>query len=75
MYILDGSSFYRDRSKKTELLAKCWDHALNVCFKGFRMLTLAWCDGTTTLPVSFCNMSSENMLEITYFNSRVYLNQ
>ena len=60
MYILDDSSFYRDRSKKTELLAKCWDHALNVCFKGFRMLTLAWCDGATTLPVSFCNMSSEN---------------
>lgn len=62
MYILDDSSYYRDRSKKTELLAKCWDHALNVYFKGFRMLTLAWCDGTTTLPVGFCNMSSENKM-------------
>lgn len=60
MYILDDSSFYRDRSRKTELLAKCWDHALNRNFRGFRMLTLAWSDGSTTLPISFCNMSSEN---------------
>ena len=59
IYILDDSSFYRNRSMKTELLAKCWDHALNRHFRGFRMLTLEWSDGVTALPVSFCNMSSE----------------
>lgn len=59
-FILDDSSFYRNRSKCVELTAKCWDHALNSYFKGFRMLTLEWSDGKTALPVAFCNMSSEN---------------
>lgn len=57
-YVLDDSSFYRNRSKKTELIANCWDHALNRSYMGFRMLTLAWSDGKTALPLSFCNMSS-----------------
>lgn len=57
-YILDDSSFYRNRSKKVELSARCWDHALNRNFIGYRMLTLEWSDGKTTVPVCFCNMSS-----------------
>ena len=59
-YILDDSSFYRNRSKSVELSARCWDHAENRNFTGFRMLTLEWSDGTTALPIVFCNMSSEN---------------
>lgn len=59
-FILDDSSFYRNRSKCVELAARCWDHALNRNFKGFRMLTLEWSDGMTALPIVFCNMSSEN---------------
>lgn len=58
--VADDSSFYRNRSKKVELSAKNWDHALNRCYKGFRMLTLAWTDGVSVLPVSFCNMSTRN---------------
>lgn len=59
-YILDDSSFYRNRSKSVELSARCWDHALNRNFIGYRMLTAEWSDGKTALPVGFCNMSSEN---------------
>lgn len=59
-YILDDSSFYRNRSKKAELSARCWDHAQNRHYTGYRMLTYMWSDGTTTVPVGFCNMSSEN---------------
>lgn len=58
--IADDSSYYRNRSKKVELFARNWDHALNRCYKGFRMLTLAWTDGISVLPVAFCNMSTCN---------------
>ncbi len=33
--ILDDSSFYRDRSKQVELLARCFDHAKQTLFQGF----------------------------------------
>lgn len=59
-YILDDSSFYRDRSNKVELSTRSWDHSNNRGYKGFRMLTPEWSDGKTTVPVGFCNMSSEN---------------
>lgn len=58
MYVLDDSSFYRDRSKRVELLARNWDHALHRNFKGFRMLSMCITDGKTISPVAFCNMSS-----------------
>lgn len=56
--VADDSSYCRNRSKKVELSAKNWDHALKRYYKGFRMLTLAWTDGVSVLPVSFCNMST-----------------
>ena len=58
--IADDSSYYRNRSKKVELFARNWDHALGRHYKGFRMLTLAWTDGISVLPVAFCNMSTCN---------------
>jgi len=58
--VADDSSYYRNRSKKVELLARNWDHAKNRNYNGFRMLTLAWTDGISTLPVAFCNMSTSN---------------
>ena len=58
--IADDSSYYRNRSKKVELSARNWDHALGRYYKGFRMLTLAWTDGISVLPVAFCNMSTCN---------------
>jgi len=58
--VADDSSYCRNRSKKVELSAKNWDHALRRYYTGFRMLTLAWTDGVSVLPVSFCNMSTCN---------------
>lgn len=58
--VADDSSYCRNRSKKVELSATNWDHALRRYYKGFRMLTLAWTDGVSVLPVSFCNMSTCN---------------
>ncbi len=58
--IIDDSSYDRNRSKKVELLARCFDHAsLKMRFyKGFRMLTLGWSDGHSFIPVDFSLLSS-----------------
>ncbi|WP_346207464.1 transposase [Caldifermentibacillus hisashii] len=55
VFIIDDSSYDRNRSKKVELLARCFDHAsLKMRFyKGFRMLTLGWSDGHTFMPIDF----------------------
>ncbi|AKP64296.1 transposase [Levilactobacillus koreensis] len=58
--IIDDSLFKREFSKKTELLARVFDHDKQVFFKGFRTLTLGWSDGNTFLPVHFALMSSSN---------------
>ena len=60
VFIIDGSLFSRNRSKKTELLAKVFDHAHHEYVYGFRMLTLGWSDGNTFLPVSHCLLYTEN---------------
>ncbi|GGB63284.1 IS4 family transposase ISDha5 [Lentibacillus populi] len=62
--IIDDSSFYRNRSKKVELLARCFDHASQKMrfYKGFRMLTLGWSDGATFMPLDFSLLSSKNAL-------------
>jgi len=60
--IIDDSVFERPRSKKVELLANVHDHAAtgkNKFKRGFRMLTLAWSDGTTTIPMLFRHLSSK----------------
>jgi hypothetical protein len=61
VFIVDDSAFDRNRSKKVELLARCFDHAsLKMRFyKGFRMLTLGWSDGCTFMPVDFSLLSSK----------------
>lgn len=60
--IIDDSSFYRNRSKKVELLSRCFDHASQKMrfYKGFRMLTLGWSDGATFMPLDFSLLSSKN---------------
>ena len=58
--IIDDSLYPRSRSKHVELLAKVYDHAKHCYGKGFRLLTLCWTDGNTTLPVSHCLLSSPN---------------
>lgn len=58
--ILDDSSFERNRSKKVELLARCFDHASQKMrfYKGFRLLTMGWSGGSTFVPVDFSLLSS-----------------
>ena len=58
--IVDDSAYERNRSKKVELLARCFDHASQKMryYKGFRMLTLGWSDGSTFMPVDFSLLSS-----------------
>lgn len=58
--IIDDSLFKREFSKKTELLARVFDHDKQCYFKGFRALTLGWSDGNTFLPLHFALMSSCN---------------
>src|SRR5690625_3038980 len=59
--IFDDSAFERNRSKKVELLARCFDHASQKMrfYKGFRMLTLGWSDGATFMPIDFSLLSSK----------------
>lgn len=56
--ILDDSLFKREFSRKTELLARVFDHNHQRYYHGFRTLTLGWSDGNTFLPVDFALMSS-----------------
>jgi len=59
--IVDDSMFERLRSKKVELLANVCDHAAKgkARFKrGFRLLTLAWSDGVSLIPLLFRHLSS-----------------
>lgn len=58
--IVDDSTYERNRSKKVELLARCFDHVSQRAryYKGFRMLTLGWSDGATFMPVDFSLLSS-----------------
>ena len=56
--IADDSLFSRNRSKKVELMAKVFDHTSHKFFRGFRMLTLGWSDGTSFLPLLFQLLSS-----------------
>ncbi len=56
--VLDDSPYYRDRSKKVELLSKCYDHSKHTYYKGYRMLGLCWSDGRSTIPLSFSLLGS-----------------
>lgn len=60
--VVDDSMFERNRSKKVELLARCFDHSSQKMrfYKGFRMLTLGWSDGATFMPLDFSLLSSKN---------------
>ena len=59
--VVDDTFYGRLRSKHVELLANVHDHAGKGCKykRGFRMLTLAWTDGVTLIPLLFRHLSSE----------------
>jgi len=58
VFMVDDSLYPRNRSKKVELLARVHDHNENRFYRGFRLLTLTWSDGSTGVPVSFSLLSS-----------------
>jgi hypothetical protein len=59
--IIDDSAYDRNRSKKVELLVRCFNHASlkNRYYKGFSMLTPGWPDGHAFMPVDFSLPSSK----------------
>ena len=48
--VIDDSPYYRDRSKKVELLSRFKDHSENRWYKGFNMLNMGWTDGVSFIP-------------------------
>lgn len=58
--ILDDSILSKNRSKKTELLARLFDHSKGVFVKGYNLLALGWSDGFSFVPVDFALLSSAN---------------
>ena len=67
VFIFDDSTFRKRGYKKTELVARVFDHVEMKYIKGFRMLTLGWSDGSTFVPITQRLMSSskdENVLGI-----------
>ena len=58
VFIIDDSLFDRSRSKKTELLAKVFDHCSMKYKRGYRILTLSWSDGNSFVPVNHCLFSA-----------------
>jgi len=63
--ILDDTPHWRNRSKKVEMLSRCYDHSEKKYYKGFTMLNLGWSDGQTYMPVDFrllASGSDDNLL-------------
>ena len=68
-FVLDDTPYYRNRSKKVEMLSRCYDHSKNRYYKGFTMLSLGWSDGQTFIPVSFRMLASGNMKNLLVTSS------
>lgn len=60
VFIFDDSTFRKRGHKKTELVARVFDHVEMKYIKGFRMLTLGWSDGNTFVPITHRLLSSAN---------------
>ena len=58
--IADDTLYSRSRSKKVDMLTRVYDHTTCKYVKGFKLLTLAWSDGNTTIPVRFRHLVSTN---------------
>ena len=59
--VFDDTPQYRDRSKKVEMLARCHDHSKKgktQYYKGHSILTMAWTDGATLIPVDYRVLSA-----------------
>ena len=64
-FVIDDTSYYRDRSKKVELLSRCYDHSKDQYYNGFNMLTVGWTDGVSFVPLLgklLCASTKSNLL-------------
>ena len=58
--IIDETLYSRSRSKKVDMLSRVYDHNSSKYIKGFKLLTAAWSDGNTTIPLCYRLLSSTN---------------
>lgn len=58
--IIDDTPYWRNRSKKVEMLSRCYDHSEKKYYKGFSMLNIGWSDGQSFVPVDFRLLASGN---------------
>ena len=58
--IVDDTLYNRIRSKKVDIHSKVYDHTTGKFIKVFKLLTLVWSDGNTTIPLCFRNLASTN---------------
>ena len=58
--IADDTLYSRSRSKKVDMLTRVFDHVTGKYVKGFKLLTLAWSDGNTTVPLKYRHIVSTN---------------
>lgn len=74
VFVIDDSAYHKRGYKKTELVAKVFDHVSMKYIKGFRMLSLGWSDGNSFVPITHRLLSSakdENVLGLkTDFDKR-----
>lgn len=59
-FIADDTVIKRDRSRKSELVSRGLDHSNQRYYNGFRLLTLAWGDGCSVVPVNGVLLSTSN---------------
>lgn len=58
VFIIDDTLYAKAGYKKSELVAKVFDHVTMKYKKGFRLLTLGWSDGNSFVPINFSLLSS-----------------
>ena len=62
-FVIDDTMYHVAYAEKTELVSKVYDHAAKGKSKfkwGFRMLTLAWTDGVSLVPLAFRHLASSD---------------
>jgi hypothetical protein len=62
IFVVDDSVYNKNRSKKLELLSKVYDYSYKRYVRGFRMLTLAFTDGVSLVPMDFALLGSKNRI-------------
>ena len=62
IFVVDDSLYDKNRSKKLELLSIVYDHVEKRFVRGFRMLTLAFTDGISLIPLDFSLLGSKKIL-------------